>query len=173
MFCRVFVSVPISIILYISRIYFLSEKCATVMNTSAKGSTCFGMLRVSRVAFGVQSALGPQTISPMNRSGRVTLGYPGIPGWSNPEYPRGAQGGPEAPQGVPQGATGPQGIPRGPPGVGVGCGRVQATSQGVMGPKPYPAQGAAPTCVSSAWRDSSEPQRPLHTWQPEADASRA
>ena len=27
---------------------------------------------------------------------------------------------------------------------GVGCGRVQATSQGVMGPKPYPAQSAAP-----------------------------
>ena len=53
---------------------------------------------------------------------------------------------------------------------GVGCGRVQATSQGVIGPKPYPAQGAAPTCVSSAWRDSSEPRRPLHTWQPEADA---
>ena len=28
---------------------------------------------------------------------------------------------------------------------------------------------AAPTTVSSAWRDSSEPQRPLHSWQPAAD----
>ena len=35
--------------------------------------------------------------------------------------------------------------------------------------RPHQHRSPAPTTVSSASRDSSEPQRPLHTWQPPAD----